>query len=298
MSETSKGGSGAVLLADRGILEVGGRDAEKLLQGLLTNDIDGMPAGSARSAALLTPQGKILFELIVLRTSEGFLLETSADKVGDLAKRLTLYKLRADVTFTDRSAGRRVIACPGGLALPAGALLSYDDPRHPGLGRRAHVAADRSDGLSGDRRAYDARRIALGVGEAGRDYPLGDTFPHEAGYDALAGVSFTKGCFVGQEVVARMQHKTVVRKRLVRLTAADGATPLVSGAPVFVGSAEIGAVGTVAGAEGLAIVRIDRVIEAIDKGEAVTAGDVAITVDAGALALYRAGLEERRAVGP
>lgn len=141
---------------------------------------------------------------------------------------------------------------------------------------------------------YHGRRIVQGVPEAGMDYVLGDTFPHEANFDRFNGVSFTKGCFVGQEVVARMQNKTVVRKRVVRIT---GAGLLTSGADICIGEVVIGRVGTVAGSSGLAMLRLDRVAEAAEKGQALTSEGLAITVESEAMESYRASVAERAALG-
>ena len=140
---------------------------------------------------------------------------------------------------------------------------------------------------------YERRRVALGVPEAPADYALGDTFPHEANLDRLGGISFTKGCFIGQEVTARMQNKSVVRKRIVRVSAAE---PLMTGADVTIGSAAIGRIGSVAGSEALAMLRLDRAAEAQDKGLTPTAEGVAITVEAESLAAYRKSVAERPTV--
>ena len=135
----------------------------------------------------------------------------------------------------------------------------------------------------------------MGIAEGGRDYPLGDTFPHEANYDRDAGVSFTKGCFVGQEVVARMQNKTVVRKRVVAIT---GTAPLTAGAEVLIGgTAAIGTIGSVDGSRALALLRIDRADEDADKGQTLTTTDGAtVTADPAALAVYRASAAARAAL--
>jgi folate-binding protein YgfZ len=125
-----------------------------------------------------------------------------------------------------------------------------------------------------DAASYHAHRIALGVPEAGKDYPLGDTFPHEANLDALGSVSFTKGCFVGQEVVSRMQHRGTARKRIVIV---EGDGPLEHGSEILAGPAAIGTIGSVAGGQGLALLRLDRAQEAVAKGEPLTAGGARIT---------------------
>ncbi len=297
----------SVALPDRGVVAVNGADAAKLLQGLITNDLDRLERQPALHAGLLTPQGKILFAFFVVKGPDGFLLETERGKAAELAKRLTFYKLRAAVKIEDVSQQYQVAVCwrsDGVTALPSPTLpregeervpasIIYPDPRHPRLGVRllAVSAGPRPGGeaaTSATPADYDAHRIALGVPDAERDYLLGDTFPHEADFDLFAGADFDKGCFVGQEVVARMQHKTVVRKRVVRVSAADA---LPAGHPdITTGAATIGRLGSTAGRQGLALIRLDRAAEAIDRGERILAGDAALTVDADAMAAYRSGV--------
>ena len=286
------------LLDDRGVVRVTGEDATAFLDNLVTNDVTGMTPGAARFAALLTPQGKILFDFFVVRTADGYLLDVARDKAAELVKRLTLYKLRAKVEIIDASGGAYdFMAYWEGDTVrhdepPQGSVV-YRDPRHPKLGDRT---ADRVPGEPEQSRNvrmiklirpyddYHAHRIAFGIPEGGKDYAFGDAFPHEANMDRLNGVSFTKGCFVGQEVVARMQHKTVVRKRVTRVEAAD---PLTSGAEVNVGDAVIGSIGSVSGNQGLAMLRLDRIIEALDKGQAITADGHPLTVDPDAVRHFR-----------
>ncbi|ODT29653.1 MAG: folate-binding protein [Hyphomicrobium sp. SCN 65-11] len=281
------------LLPDRGVVSLSGTDAADFLDNIVTNDLSGIRVGEARFAGLLTPQGKILFEFFALRTEEGFLLETRADRVADLLKRLTMYKLRAKITLADVSPDDGVAAAWGPAAPSIEDGWCYADPRNPDLGWRFIVPRTKLESLPGQvvsEALYHERRVALGVAEGGFDYALGDTFPHEANYDRLHGVSFTKGCFVGQEVVARMQNKTVVRKRVTLVT---GAEPLTTGAEIKIGAAVIGAVGSVAGPHGLALLRIDRAAEAADKGEPLTAGAATIVVDTAALDRYRASAAAR-----
>ncbi|MDX2155631.1 MAG: folate-binding protein [Hyphomicrobiaceae bacterium] len=274
------------VLPDRGVVSVTGTDARGFLDNLITNDVDLLDRQDAIHAGLLTPQGKILFAFHVVRRPDGFLLETARASAADLVKRLSLYRLRAKVVINDLSASHAAVVAWGGEPPASPLYVAFADPRHRDLGWRLLMAPAMATKLAGEDEgsaAWDGHRIALGVPEAGADYALGDTFPHEADFDLFAGVSFTKGCFVGQEVVARMQHKTVVRKRVVRI---GGAGTLASGAPVKVGDATIGMVGTVAGRNGLALLRIDRAAEAQEKGQPLTAGDVAITVDAEMLDRY------------
>ena len=284
------------LLADRGVVSLAGPEAVDFLDNLATNDLTGMAVGEARFAGLLTPQGKILFEFFALRTGDGWLLDTLGAKVGDLIKRLTMYKLRAKITLADVSADYAVAAAWGAAPPEVAGGRCYVDPRSPALGWRVLVPRAASGSLAANANEVDYRRyrIALHIAEGASDYPLGDTFPHEANYDYDAGVSFTKGCFVGQEVVARMQNKTVVRKRVVAIS---GSAALTTGAEVLIGgTAAIGAIGSVDGTRGLALLRIDRAAEAADKGQALTTVDGAIvTVDPAMLDRYRASAAARAA---
>ncbi len=284
------------LLPDRSVVSVTGEGAETFLDGLATNDLDGMEIGDAKFAALLNPQGKILFEFFAVRTPAGFLLETLALHSAALAKRLTLYKLRAKVEIKDAPGEIVVAHSQGDVRVRPPGAIAFVDPREPRLGDRLLVPAPRVGEIVGSLAArrltpeqYTAQRVRLGVGEGGTDYPLGDTYPHEANYDIQNGVSFKKGCFVGQEVVARMQHKTVVRKRLVRITGRG----LVHGAEVRIGEAVIGQVGSSTGSEALAMIRLDRTVEAADKSLPLTVEGQSVTVDALAIQRYRKAVAER-----
>jgi tRNA-modifying protein YgfZ len=275
------------LLPSRGIVSVTGDDARGFLDNLVTNDMDLLDGLDAIHAGLLSPQGKILFSFMIVKRPDGFLLETTREAAPDLVKRLTLYRLRAKITLADLSTGHAVGVAWAGDPPDAPYVVAFRDPRHPDLGWRMLMAAELAGGrlaaLDEGEPAWQRHRIALGVPEAGLDYKPGDAFPHEAGFDRYAGVSFTKGCFVGQEVVARMQHKTVVRKRVVRIA---GTGPIPEGAEIKVGEAVIGTVGSVAGSEGLAMLRLDRALEARDKGQPLAVGDSAVTVEAEALTRY------------
>ena len=279
MTSPSTGAKIAVL-ADRGVVRVVGADAERLLQGVITNDMDLLSAQPAIHAALLAPQGKILFDFFVAKAADGYLLEVAADKAADLAKRLAMYRLRAKVDLEDRRADYRVFALWGGAAdtCEDAAAVSFRDPRLSALGVRVLTAAPFAPAaaarhVEASAEDYHAHRIALGVPEGGKDYAFGDAFPHEADLDQLHGVSFTKGCFVGQEVVSRMQNRASVRKRIVPVV---GDAPLQAGAEVVAGAAVIGTVGSVAGAHALALIRLDRAAEAAAKGDRLVAGGVVI----------------------
>jgi hypothetical protein len=273
------------LLSDRGVVAVTGEDAGKLLHGLVTNDMALLGVSPAIHAGLLTPQGKILFDFFVVKTGRGYLLETAREKAGDLVKRLALYKLRAKVEIDDVSSQFTVAVLWGGADLagkttpPAAA---FADPRLPALGWRELIPLSRSP-VAGDaatiaatEQHYHAHRIALGVPEGGKDYAFGDTFPHEALFDQLNGVSFTKGCYVGQEVVSRMEHRGTMRKRVVPVVAGAPLPP--PGTEIKAGDVTIGTLGSVAGSRGLALMRLDRAAEFAANGIPMRAGSILMEI--------------------
>jgi folate-binding protein YgfZ len=269
------------VLDDRGVLRVAGEDAASFLQGLLTNDVVDLPVGAARYAALLSPQGKILFDFLVLRipaeSGAAFLIDGPAAQLAELARRLGFYRLRAKVVIADESAAHTVAAFWGAAPPePPGGFL-YVDPRDPRLGWRVILprgvaAAD------GGVAAYEAHRIRLGVPRGGVDFAYADTFPHDANLDLLHGVDFDKGCYVGQEVVSRMRHRGTSRKRIVRL-ALDAAAP-APGATVLAGETPVGTLGSAADGLALALLRLDRVEDASAAGGGLTAGGVAARIEA------------------
>ena len=251
---------GTAFLDDRGIVAVEGAEARALLHRLVTSDVLGLAPGEARYTALLSPQGKVMVDfLIVDATTDGgadrFLLDCPAALAPDLARKLTLYRLRAAVGIADRSADLGVTAhWPDG----PGAR----DPRHPALGTRDIGPRGIADPAA--RLAYEAHRIALGIPEGGRDFAYGDAFPHDVNLDRLGGVDFGKGCYVGQEVVSRVHHRGTARKRIVPVHF-DGPAP-AGGADITVGEIVIGTMGTSLDGRGLAMVRTDRAEEAAALG--------------------------------
>jgi tRNA-modifying protein YgfZ len=272
-------------LAERSIVRVSGEDAKKLLQGLVSNDMELLESEPAMHAALLSPQGKILFEFFVVKAGVDFLLETAAAQASSLLKRLQLYKLRAKVEIADAAADYRVFGLWGELSIDAcrgPGRIAFVDPRLAQLGARiiaeAKVASELAAAAgrpSATAQDWHAHRIGLGVPEAVRDYPLGDTFLHEANFDKLAGVSFSKGCFVGQEVASRMQHRGGGRKRVVPV---EGTAALTPGSAVMAGTVGLGSVGSVQSNRGLALIRLDRAAEALAAGTVLTAGAIPITL--------------------
>jgi tRNA-modifying protein YgfZ len=277
----------ASLLPSRAVLRVGGADARKFLQGLITNDIAKAEGGQAIHTGLLTPQGKILFDFFAVPDRAGFLLDVAQDKAAELAKRLGFYRLRAEVEIKEEPGFAAAAAWGNTPRLPEGAIL-YADPRLPELGFRLLVPSGTGAAELGCEPAqeadYHAMRISLGVPEGGRDYAFGDAFPHEALFDQLNGVDFKKGCYVGQEVVSRMEHRGTARKRIVPV---EGLSALPApGASIEADGLPVGTLGSVSGTAGLALIRLDRVEEALAQAKALTAGGVKIALRRPAFARF------------
>ena len=237
----------------RVIIEVTGKDRFDFLQGLVSNDVNSSKAGLVY-AALLTPQGKYLADFFLLERGEAVLIDVAASLAEGLLKRLSLYKLRAAVDL-------RIVDLPVSRGLgepPEGAL---PDPRHPSLGWRVY-------GLSGDapRIDWDKIRVAAGIPESGIELVPDETYLLEAGFERLSGVDFRKGCYVGQEVTARMKHKTELRKGLV-IVEVDGIAP--AGTPIMAGDKQAGTLFTQSDGHGIAYLRFDRATGDMKAGDAL-----------------------------
>ena len=275
----------AALLPDRGVVKVAGEPARSFLNGLLTADITHVTPARPCFAALLTPQGKIVVDVIVAEAPAedggGFFLDCPRALAGELVQKLNFYKLRAKVIAEDLSEVLGVLAVWDGNGDTEYGLC-YPDPRLPALGTRVilpphlgkQAAADLGAELV-DTTEYEAHRIALGVPRGGMDFIYGDAFPHEADMDQLHGVDFDKGCYVGQEVVSRMEHRGSARNRIVPV-AADVFVP-DAGVPVMAGERQVGIIGSSAGVRGLAMLRLDRVADAFAAGTPLTAGGTTIS---------------------
>src|SRR5262249_7890387 len=258
----------AALLQRRGVIRVASADARKYLQGLITNDVGKAHGNCAIHAGLLSPQGKILFDFFVVAVEGGYLLDVAKVKAGELAQRLSFYRLRAEVEIAEEPSLAIAAAWDGTPRLPEGAV-AYADPRLAEIGFRIILAARGDVAELGYAQAsegdYDLLRIRLGVPAGGLDLTFGEAFPHQALFDGLgaqvSGIGFATGCYVGQEVVARMEQRGTARRRAVR---GEGEAPRPSpGSTSEVGSMRIGPLGSVSGAAGLALAGLARAEEAL-----------------------------------
>ncbi|NKN37957.1 folate-binding protein YgfZ [Agrobacterium sp. a22-2] len=259
----------AAFLPDRALIRVAGADAEHFLQNLITTDIEAIGQNEAWPGALLTPQGKILFDFLVWRDGNAFLIETTAAAQEALIRRLSMYKLRAAVEIS--------VSETQGVIVFWGEDAAADDIRDMRFAA-AGVTLLRRAGQHAEAppAGYHALRILNGIVESGFDFELQDAFPHDVLLDLNRGVSFKKGCYVGQEVVSRMQHRGTARRRVVIVSAEE---PLpATGTAITSGGKPVGQLGTVAGNRGLAIVRTDRVGDALAANTEILAGDTTVSL--------------------
>jgi tRNA-modifying protein YgfZ len=276
----------AAFLPDRGVIKVGGEDARDFLNGLVTTDVTLVRPGIGRFGALLTPQGKIIADFLVTEAPAGhgggFLIDAPRPLAKTLSDKLGFYKLRAKVTVENLSDSLGVLAVwDGEPAMKPD--LAFADPRSDVLGWRILIPEELKQKVSDlvgaellDSEAYEAHRIASGAPRGGLDFMYGDAFPHETNMDRLNGIDFDKGCYVGQEVVSRMQHRGTARTRTVKVILDDFSPE--AGLPVMAGDKPVGTIGSTAGKLGLALIRTDRVSDALDAGVKLTAGGLPIRI--------------------
>lgn len=240
-------------LTSRALVRIGGPDWRDFLQGLITQDVETLRDGEARFAALLTPQGKLMFDLFVVGQSDGCVIDVAAERRAALIQRLTIYRLRAKVEIA--ADDRPVTALWPAQGAPGPGWAA--DPRLAALGLRGYGAEAPAGAEVVPEAAYDAHRLALGVPDPAADAPGETTYPIEANFDLLAGIDFKKGCFVGQETTSRMKRRGQIKTRMLPI-AFDGDAPAY-GAEVLAGTLRAGEVRTGADGRAMALLRLDRI---------------------------------------
>jgi folate-binding protein YgfZ len=273
----------AAQLNDRALISVSGADAEHFLQNIVTADLDALIAGESKPSALLTPQGKILFDFLVSRDGEsGLVLECRADVAADFVRRLMLYRLRAKVDISVQEQALVSVSWRDDSEASASDSSSSQTESTRLRDLRFSFPArvlrkyGQEVGAFADISVWHAFRITHGIAESGTDYQLGDAFPHDVLLDQMGGIGFRKGCYVGQEVVSRMQHRGTARRRVL-IASAESELP-ASGAEILADGRSIGTLCSVAGRSALAIVRIDKVKAAMDDGVPILADGVALSL--------------------
>jgi folate-binding protein YgfZ len=275
----------------RGALRIAGDDRIAFLQGLISNDVARVSPDRAIHAALLTPQGRFLWDMFVVGSGDALLLDVERDRAAALMKKLAVYKLRAKVILENPGDGLEIVVAYGpgaaaalGLPETAGAAraiedaIAYVDPRLPALGVRILAPDGHAAPLLAARGfatesfdSYEALRLSLGVPDGSRDLPVEKALLLENGFDELNGVDWKKGCYMGQELTARTKYRALIRKRLLPVSV-DGPLP-ASGATVMLGDQEAGEIRSGVPGQALALLRLDAVDRAASGGGALKAGD-------------------------
>lgn len=285
-----------VTLENRAVITLAGEDRATFLQGLISNDIHKCTPDHAIWAALLTPQGKFLHEFNVVDAGEMYWVDCEAPRMMDLGQRLRRYQLRSKVTLDigrDLAVFAVLDADPSGFGLggEAGQVVpfvdgvAFVDARRPELGLRvialreaAQQAFAKLNLIEDDRAAYDKMRMSLGIPEGSADMEPEKAILLENGFDELQGVDWNKGCFMGQELTARTKYRGLVKKRLLPVVSVDGKDLPADGTILSEGR-EIGQLRSVAGARGLALVRLERWRHAMEHGHPLAVGDAAVVID-------------------
>jgi len=263
-------------LPSRGVIAVSGPDARELLQGLITNDVDLVSETCAIYAALLTPQGKLMFDFFIIERDGRLLLDCHKDHLPALLKRLTMYRLRAQVELEDLSAKYRIAVAFDGDATGDGLPgAHFTDPRLDALGHRLILADDEDIQANAAEADFETWRLSLGVPNIPADAGQDKTFMLEANFDELHGVDFAKGCYIGQELASRMKRRNGLRKRLLPVNV-DGPLP-PEGTPIMAGDRNLGDMRTGIGNRAIAFLRVDRLKEA--QGNQLTADGIPLVVD-------------------
>lgn len=262
-----------VNLSNRTLVDITGEDAEKFLQAVITTNLDKLGPDELKPGALLTPQGKILFDFLVSRVKGGLRFDLPSSIAADFCKRMTLYRLRAKAEITQLPESLISVCWDEDSASSQGHSIKRDS-RFPA--QRNVLRSYGSANGTNDENAWTRLRAEYGIAEGETDFAYNDVFPHDVNFDQTGGVTFPKGCFVGQEVVSRMQHRGTARRRVL-VAKADQQLP-AAGTAVTVNEREIGLLGSSADGLGLALVRIDRVQDALDAGLPIMAGETVITL--------------------
>lgn len=280
--------------ADRGLLAIEGEDRRSFLQGLISNDVTRIGPEHAIYAAFLNPQGRFLHEFFIIELDGALYLDCEAERLEDLRRRLSLYRLRAKVSLREAGPAMTVAVLYGSAALAAlelssdpgearafGGGLVYVDPRTPAIGARAVLPREPSEALAqagfvpGNTADYEGLRLTLGLPDGSRDLEIEKALPLENGFDACNGIDWQKGCYIGQEVTARMKHRALVKRRLMPVRI-DGPPPAPGSAILFDG-AEAGQMRTAADGIGLALLRLEVIETAEREGRPLDAGESRLT---------------------
>ncbi|RCL00972.1 MAG: Folate-binding protein [Candidatus Tokpelaia sp. JSC188] len=271
-------------LNDRAVINISGPDATRFLQNIITTDIEEISHENMLPGALLSPQGKVLFDFLIGYGNGLFFIDIRNTIANALIERLNLYKLRANIKIHEKKCvivhifQKNAINFKSHQGKQNDNTLIFNDKRITkgfGVIRMYHIK-NQEEATTNDRRNWDIIRIENGIAESGIDFELGDVFPHDINYDQINGLSFKKGCYIGQEIVSRMQHRSMIARKRVLIAEGNSSLPLV-GSTIEAKGKPIGMLGTVVGKKAIAIARIDRIKALVNACIPITSHGVLLT---------------------
>ena len=267
----------SLAINDRSIIEITGPDAAHFLERLITTDVEKLNVNELLPGALLSPQGKVLFDFLIGKLANGFFIDITDQLADTFAKRLKLYKLRSDVEISESIKQVTTISWEND-SVPSQIDSAFIDKRFPDNEKVIRRYDKNSSPIAIYEPAlkqWDLLRIQYAIPESGKDFALNDVFPHDINFDQLGAISYKKGCYVGQEIVSRMHHRGTARRRTL---IAEAEQNLPSSGTIEANGKTIGELGTVFDRQALALVRIDRAKAAMDNGIALTVNDIPLTL--------------------
>lgn len=267
----------SLAINDRSIIEITGPDAAHFLERLITTDVEKLNVNELLPGALLSPQGKVLFDFLIGKLTNGFFIDITDQLADTFAKRLKLYKLRSDVEISESIKQVTTISWEND-SVPSQIDSAFIDKRFPDNEKVIRRYDKNSSPIAIYEPAlkqWDLLRIQYAIPESGKDFALNDVFPHDINFDQLGAISYKKGCYVGQEIVSRMHHRGTARRRTL---IAEAEQNLPSSGTIEANGKTIGELGTVFDRQALALVRIDRAKAAMDNGIALTVNDIPLTL--------------------
>lgn len=272
-----------VTLNDRTLITVDGPDAAHFLQNVITTDIGQINDGDMLPGALLSPQGKVLFDFLIGCRDGLFFIDIRSATADAFIKRLSLYKLRANIEIHEKKHAvvhifqEKFADCETLNSEKGGNTLIFNDKRIIKEYNfiRTYEIKNQAQHPVDDRQNWDIIRIENGLAESGADFEPGDVFPHDINYDQINGLSFKKGCYIGQEVISRMQHRGTARRRVLVATGSSSLPP--AGTVIEAEGKPVGTLGTVVGTKAIALARVDRIKAMADAGLPITAAGIPLT---------------------
>lgn len=267
----------SLAINDRSIVEITGPDAAHFLERLITTDVEKLNVNELLPGALLSPQGKVLFDFLIGKLANGFFIDIADQLADTFAKRLKLYKLRSDVEISESIKQVTTISWEND-SVPSQNDSGFTDKRFPDnekVIRRYDKNSSPTAISEAALKQWDLLRIQYAIPESGKDFALNDVFPHDINFDQLGAISYKKGCYVGQEIVSRMHHRGTARRRTL---IAEAEQNLPSSGTIEADGKTIGELGTVIDRQALALARIDRTKAAMDNGIALTVNGIPLTL--------------------